>query len=321
MPLPTHNTCPYALTPLNQLKKTNREHIFPDAIGGVLDYSVMVDEGKNSQLGTLLDAPLVNSPLIAGLRLMHGIKSRSGDPKWKMKGRVKGTQEQVEVTIPTAGPIATYVRKPIKMDADGKRGTAIFAAPDRDEFLKQLVADFHRKGKDIIFGNEVSVGNEMELDLSFDIGLVKRALIKIAYAAVYEFLGDEFLKDPLVPEYHKAIFSPSNEVAMTARIHGTAFDSPEMIRIMLPDLMPYEHAVSIANIQQRGPIVAVSLFGHSFHSMLALASETSNYGLRVLEGKVAVCDAKAGKTRFMKFEDHFVKRADMIFPPFAGPAV
>src|SRR4051812_32963249 len=98
-------------------------------------------------MGTLVDAPLVSSPLIAGMRLMHGIKSRSGDPKWKMRGRVKGTNRQVGVTIPTTGPVETYIRQPVDITPGSTTGTATFALPDRDEFLRKLAADYARKGK------------------------------------------------------------------------------------------------------------------------------------------------------------------------------
>lgn len=311
----SHDRCPYTLKPLATLPKVNDEHIFPDAIGGGLDYSIKVDEKKNSDLGTLLDGPLVSSPLIAGMRLNHGIKSRSGDPKWKMRGRIKGTEKQVEVTIPSSGPVELYIRKPVEIDPGGSSGLATFSLPDRDEFLSKLVASYARKGKTLAFGNEVSLGGECEVDLSFDVRLIKRGMLKIAFAALYEFIGDDFLDDPLIPEWHKAIFAPTDDEAMTAKIHGVAFDSPELLKVMLPDLKPYEHAVSIANIQQQGPVVAVSLFGNSFHHLLALGSETSNFGLRVLEGKIAVCDAKAAKTRFISFEEHFVQQANVIFPP------
>jgi hypothetical protein len=235
-----------------------------------------------------------------------------------MRGRIRGTDKQVEITFPSTGPAEVHVRKPVEMDAQGGGGTAVFQVPDRDELLRRLAADYARKGKTLLLGTETTLGDEYELDLAMDAAAIKRGMLKIAYAAVYECIGDAFLQDPLIPEWHRALFGATHEEAMRAQIHGVAFDSPELLRVMLPDLQPHEHAVAVANLQLNGPVVAVSLFGHGFHQLLALASESSNFGLKVLSGKVAICDTKAAKTRFLSFEEHFSQRSKVIFPARSG---
>ena len=304
----TWTRCPYTLRPLATIAQVNNEHIFPDAIGGVLDYKINVDAQKNSDLGTLIDSPLVSSTLITAMRLMHGIKARSGDPEWTLKGKIKGTEKEVEITFQTNGETKLHVRKPFEPIVAGGIGTITVSSQQRDELLRTVVNNYARKGKTVNVRREVSLGNEVEADLSLDLAAVKRGLIKIAYAALYEYLGDQFLDDPLIPKWHKAIFSASNEDAMAAHIHDVEFDYLGIIKTMLPKLNPYEHAVAIANMQQKGPVVAVSLFGRSFHSLSLVASESSNFGLEVLEGKIAICDAKNGRTRFMSFTDHFLHK-------------
>jgi len=91
-----------------------------------------------------------------------------------------------------------------------------------------------------------------------------------------------------------------------------AFDSPDAMKLLIPPLEQFEHAATVVNLQQNGPVVAVSLFGGSFHTLLAIASQTSNYDLDEGEGLIAICDAKAGKTRFINFMDYFAQVANNI---------
>lgn len=308
----TYTRCPYSLKPISQVAKVNDEHIIPDSIGGVLEYKLRVDADKNAILGNLVDAPLVSSPLIAAQRLMHGIKSRSGDPAWKVRGKIKGTNKQVEVTFPSNGDTQVYVRRPIEMDTTGDKGNLTVYSKDQESVLRTLVENCARKGKTVVVDSEVSLGSDIEVDLSVDLTAIKRGLMKIAYAALYEYLGDAFLDDPLIPEWTKALFSQTAEEAMSARIRGIAFDVENTLSVMLPELRPYEHAVAIANLQQEGPVVAVSVFGRAFHSLLLVASETSNFGLSPLKGKIAICDTKQAKMRFLDFQQHFVETANKL---------
>lgn len=306
----TYETCPYTLTPLADLEHVNDEHIFPDAIGGTKEYSVRVSADKNSELGTTIDAPLVDSALIGALRLVHGIKSRSGPPKWKLRGKTSTTQRDVDVVFPEEGDTKIRMRKPVEMDDAGAAGKIIITPDKRDAFLTQFIKNHRKKGKTVqLTGESRVLGEPIEVDLSVDLIALRRGLLKIAFLGLYQFLGDVFLGDPLVEEWHRAIFAEDPEDAKQAKIHGVAFDCDEVMQVMIPDLQPYEHAVSVANLQQCGPVVAVALFGKGFHSLLALGSETDTYGLDVLEGNVVICDAKNGKVRSMRFEDHLIASA------------
>ncbi len=106
-PPAVHLKCPYTLLPLAELEAAatgprpaiSTEHIFPDSIGGVKDYAIRVSSKANSELGARIDAPLAASFLVSGLRMMHGIRSRSGDPELTLRGRIEGTNKEVELTF------------------------------------------------------------------------------------------------------------------------------------------------------------------------------------------------------------------------------
>ncbi|MFH1300409.1 MAG: hypothetical protein ABIK07_05045 [Planctomycetota bacterium] len=310
-PPPTHDICPYTLKLLTELAEVNDEHIFPDAIGGLLDYKIRVSTKQNSDLGTMVDGPLINSFLISGLRFMHGIKSRSGDPKLKLRGVIKGTSTVVDLTFSADGSVSQYVRNPVDKNDAGTKANVTVSASDRDAFIKAFVDNHQKKGVTVEIAKEQSLfGQPLECDLELDLLALKRGIAKIAFCGLYEYLGDQYLNDPLVSEWHKMLFSEDPEDVRNAKIHGVAFDLDALLDIMLPPLKPYQHGLAIANLKQRGPIVAVSLFGKKFHSLIALASETSNYGLDVLEGKIVICDTKASKTTVCSFGNHFVYTAN-----------
>lgn len=59
-----------------------------------------------------------------------------------------------------------------------------------------------------------------------------------------------------------------------------------------------------------GPVVMVGLFGGDFHNVSLIASETSQYGLAVGEGELAICEATARTTRFIDYTDFLVARSE-----------
>ena len=176
----TYNICPYSLKPLSELENVNDEHIFPDAIGGGLDFSIKVSEKHNSELGTTLDSKLITSPLIAGARLFNGIKSRAGSPKWKMKGETATTKRPIEVTFDETGEMEIWFRKPVEMGDDGT-GALIVKPEERDKFLEQFIKNNQRKGKTVkVTDEKKTLNEELRLDISFDT-LPRISHIKVAH--------------------------------------------------------------------------------------------------------------------------------------------
>lgn len=311
----THNLCPYTRQPLTSLPQVSDEHIFPDAIGGAKDYCIKASAKVNSDLGAKIDAPLVDSFLIGALRLQYGIKSRSGKCQWKLRGKAEGSDQDVDVLFPEQGDVQVKVRKSVEMEVGGTTGRVTLSPEERDAFLAQFIEGHKKKGRTVVLVAESKGKVErIHIPLTIDLTDLRRALCKIAYLAAYEFLGDAFLSDPLIAEWDKAFMQADRSAISNARIHGVAFDTQDQLNLLFPPLQPYEHGAAIVNLQQKGPVVAVTLFGKSFHSIVAMASETSNFGLAEAEGKIAICDAKAGKTRFMSFMDHLVSAASQ--PPW-----
>jgi hypothetical protein len=315
-PQRTYSRCPYTLEPLAKVDVSD-EHIFPDALGGVKDYAVRASRKVNSDLGTNIDAPLVSSPLITAMRTLYGIKSRSGMPDWVLRGETEATHREVQVTIPYQGQVDVRFRKPVEMSGDGKTGSIVIPREQRDAFLEEFIANHKKKGHQVVLGPQKNlIAEPIHADISIHLIKLKRAMLKIAFLAAYEYLGDDFLKDPLIPEWHKAILAKDDQEACKARIYGVAFDASDLVRYTLPTLQKYEHAAAVVNLQMQGPVVIISLFGTGFHTLMAIASETSDFGLQVGEGKIAICDAKGAKTRFISYTDHLVQKAQELYSQF-----
>ncbi len=206
---PIYEKCPYTLKLLSDLDNVNVEHIFPDAIGGVKDYSVKVSTDVNSELGTRIDAPLINSFPISILRFLNGIKSRSGKPILKMKGSEVKSGREFEIEIPFEDEIKIHIRKPVELASDKKSGTIIIDPDKRDSFLKKFLDNHKRKGHTVRIDGETKDQIDLiEAPMEIDLLALKRAILKIAYLAVYYYLGDRFLDDSLIVEWHKAFLSP-----------------------------------------------------------------------------------------------------------------
>lgn len=305
----TYNRCPYTLELLSDLPEINDEHIFPDAIGGVKDYCVQASAKKNAELGTSLDAKLIECPLVAAPKTLHGIRSRSGAPSWSMRGTIDGTPTIIDLKFFTTGDVSLRTHNPFQWDESHTRATITVFPHEREKFIRDLLSNCARKAKEVQLLSEEKGGlPTVKVDMSFDLVLLGRAISKIAFLAVYKEFGDQFLSDPLVPHWHACIFSQAQAEQGNVKIHGRLFDS-SFNPVFFPPLKPYEHAACVVNLGQQGPLVAVALFGGEFFTSLSVASETSHYGLRECEGTIAVCDAIAGRTRFMPFSEHVLQFA------------
>ena len=146
-----------------------------------------------------------------------------------------------------------------------------------------------------------------------DLTILQVGILKIAYLAVYEYLGDAFLADPLNAEWQKAIRITTAEKGNEPKLQTISNDLPPIFKnILFPTLADHEHAVTVCNLQQVGPVVAVRLFNSDILSGVYIASDSSNFGLSVLEGKIVVCDSITKKATVRDFESHFVECSERL---------
>jgi len=314
MSKPIQLRCPYTLRSLTDLAEISREHIIPAALGGPNGYSVKACRAANNQFGETHDAAFIKEPLVSMMRTEHGVEGRSGLAKWKMEGETVGEGRPVQITF-SESAVDVYHKKPVdvRQDENGKGYRIVAPSPQSDEVLEQLKKGLARKGLSI---SEPKVEKEeqqmIHCTVKIDFNVLQAGLMKIAYLAAFDLLGDPFLDDPLNEEWQKAIRVTNAEEAKAVGIHRVCFEHVNETRaLLLPNLAPHEHGIAIVNLQQTGPVVLVRLFGSPLLTAFARLSDTNHFGLREADGRVTTVDAASGQMRQEPWMDHFLRMAQV----------
>lgn len=300
----TLTKCPYTLKPLCAIEETSREHIILDSIGGPDGYWVSACKKENNELGRTVDAAFQAEPLIAALASKIGVKTRSGVAAWSMTGELLDGNRPVKVAIPHQGPVEVFHRKPVEKDLSGNSFQIIAPPAQADKQLRKLETDLARKGKCISEPIVRQTPNQtIHIRLTTNLTVLNAGLMKIAYLACCELLGDSFLADPLNPEWQKAIRAKTAEDAKRIQIHGcSSAGASEAANAILPSLGEHEHGVAVLNMHRPGVVVVVRLFGSELLTVVAQGSETSNHGLLAGQGALVICNALGGAIRRERIE-------------------
>lgn len=301
--------CPYTLKLHADLPETSREHVILDALGGPTGYSVITCRKANSQFGESLDAAFLREPVVEALRSRMGIESRSGVASWNLRGQTVDEKRPVDLTIPHEGAATVFHRKPVERDAEGKNFRIVAPSVQADKILQEMKTNLAKKGLKISEAKVTqSPSQEIHTQMIVNLTVMSSGLMKIAYLACCEFLGDGFLDDPLNSEWQKAIRATTADDAERIRIHGCCFNKgTDAANRILPRLAEHERGIVIVNLNQGGPVVAVRLFGSELLTAVAQASETNGYGLPEGDGLLLVCDAKTGVIRREQWANHLLR--------------
>jgi hypothetical protein len=309
MNLNPRTRCPYTLEPLDKLQKVNAEHVIHNSLGCPRSYCVDADEATNSEFGRTVDANFLTGLTLAMLRTQHGIESYSGVAKTKLTGTTVHGGHPVDVTIPHDRPVEVHFRKPFIPSPDGLGGTLI-AGSDWEKKSEELKKNFARKGKKLeVISVESLPTTEIHTTGSINLTHLKVGLLKTAYLAAFEYLGDPFLDDPLNKEWQRGIRANDSSELESVRIRGAIHDDNRVLDLIMPDLQSHQHAVVIMRTEQLGqPVVAVRLFGSPHLSILAMLSDTNDYGMKPMQGKLVVCDSRSKSIAVSSWEDHMLRR-------------
>jgi len=211
------------------------EHVFPDAIGGLLVLKNRVCKPCNDKLGHSVDTHLVNHGLVSLTRLVHGLKGKSGKvPNPFEKGVLSNDKTQkVRYEFTDAGkPKRTYLVPQLNIN---KKNNAVEVSFEIDESDRKKIPSILRK---LAKRNNVSISEEQIEEalrtpceefqptiinsMQFDLDKYRKAILKIGYELGCYWLGDEYYDDPVAAGLRDAIFSdtPLNEVAKRHSLTG-----------------------------------------------------------------------------------------------------
>jgi len=212
------------------------EHVFPDAIGGLLVLRDKVCKPCNDKLGHSVDTHLVNHGLVSFERLLYGLKGKSGKvPNPFEKGILADDPtQQIRYELTDDGkPSRTYL-VPNKITAikreNGVEVSINIDESDRDNLpiiLRKLAErnNFHITDEQI--EDALRIPSEefqptLRNSLKIDLDKYRKAILKIGYELGCYWLGDDYFNDPVAFCLREAIFSddPLNEEAKRLNLTG-----------------------------------------------------------------------------------------------------
>jgi hypothetical protein len=312
-PLGQKTRCPYTLSPLSELSATNVEHIFPHAIGGPASYAVCAEAAENSWFGTKVDAPFVDADFVRLARMLLQIRGRSGVPEMRLQGTTEPDGRSIKVTILPDGTHRYRYETPFALDANTGHGSMIISPEDAEREMKRLTQLYAKKNKAIKFDKaEPMQVQKIRGDLRLNLANIRTGILKIAYLAAFEFLGDRFLDDPMNAEWQKGIRRTSSETC-SCKLRGVVpFIDRKFLDVVLPPLENHQHAVAVFCVSGR-PVVVLKLFNWDLLTACCALSDTSNFGLAEGQGKMVKCDASAREIETIPFMQHAISVARKFF--------
>jgi len=185
----------------------NKEHIFPEAIGGrIVIFHVCTE--CNGRLGNQTDHHLTDNFLIQLFRNQNRI---GGTPNPFPEGRSLDDPKQIVYTDIRDGVLVPKLRVQkidtnelgiIQFTGDEKDYTAIKAAVDKTLRRNNLPSLTDEEFRERLSETPIS---GMTVDASLDTFNIARALAKIAYEMTWRWLGDSYIDDDLAQEIRQFI--------------------------------------------------------------------------------------------------------------------
>lgn len=208
----TNTLCPYLAKPLTSIHPTNKEHVFPVALGAPESFSVEASLSENDRLNTLVDAPVTNDPLVKFLCMITEIKTRSG----VVEGTLEGTTQSGEkftanvnkntVTLKHRNPV---IKDKVTKKTLGARGFADGAFLEADRLIQGLAAKNRELPPEGMIIEEHSLNQNMSF--TSDLLLLRREAIKTAYLLTVKAFGDHAINSKSGRIFRAAIEASTNK--------------------------------------------------------------------------------------------------------------
>lgn len=194
----------------------SEEHVFPQAIGGILTLREMCVP-CNNRLGRVVDARLVNHRYMQWSRRKFKLAERSGKvPNPLERGTVNNSDQCVRWDNDGRVYYHPYVE-----DRDGEQ-VLIVDETDKHKLYEMLAKANARRGGEMR-GEVVTTGNfSLSFDLGFDDDSYIFGILKIVYELTCKILGGIYLDDPIAVGFRSLLVekSPSHEMVVAAQLTG-----------------------------------------------------------------------------------------------------
>lgn len=211
--------CPYLVKPLVEVGQINREHVLPVGIGAPESFFVDAALSENSRLNNLVDAPMINDPLIKMFCMMADINGRSGGKAATMHGETEvGGRFTASITKEA---IDFKYRKPVeKNKLTGKVLVKGFGKEVFGEAAK-IAKNMASKGIDGEGDITMFIHSKEHLNMGLysDFMLIIREAIKAAYLFTVKVYGDIAITSKSGSVFRAAFEARNEEKLRTSGLH------------------------------------------------------------------------------------------------------
>jgi len=268
------------------------EHIFPEALGGVLTIQALC-KPCNDLLGHTCDAQLANHRYVQWARKRLQLAGRNGRvPNPLESGRVLGAPSR-KIRWEPDGRIYAYPH------IEESASEVHVMVDERDaNHLPQILAKVQaRRGAEVLVhgSSQKIVDGGMVFELGFDDTSYQLGLIKIVYELTCWALGVQYLADPVAGHF-RSLLRPVESSAASARLRGRVgglYSGP-----MLPTPSNYESelvGLVFPEPSQRQLVTYVRIFDR-FDATFTVSNHARQFGVDT-NGRGIVVDAAAGSMR------------------------
>jgi hypothetical protein len=243
--------------------------------------------------GSGADSRFLNSILVKAWRIRHGILGKSEQGlSLRLPGKVKGTEQKVEVTFKKDCVEVDYVPRVIR-DPQSGTGKITVSIDKLYKELARVTKDFARKGIRLTVTGQTSNGQpELDIPINVEVAPIFAGTLKLLYLTGFYFLRDSFLDDPLNPAWRQAIQAETMDALTGSGIRFRATDSGG---VPCP-LEPSQHCILITNAGPNGHLASAHLFGGKI-GVLAVLSEKGQFGMPKSMARMVICEAKESTAR------------------------
>jgi hypothetical protein len=289
-------------------KLPGNEHVFPRAIGGTLCTDRVCDAGAtgtpscNSKLGTAVDAPLVDHPLVVVRRWQLKLASYSGkvpDAVYALLGRggvlANDPSQKVHLVPDETGqlrPRLVYNKK-TDLPGDAKQHQIVIDASGGATEIRKIVqrelARAHRDNPAIEVPTDAKIDQIVETtlqgvqtieqpevfyNLKFDMTSFQRGIYKIAYELAFMWLGESYLDDPMAAKLRSVVLDGVD--AKSIGIRGTIQAGGEIDTLRFWAADKNSH-VAFSSVDSGVMAVTVKIFD-IFSAKIVVSEDAAKYG-------------------------------------------
>ncbi len=276
--------CVYHRSFHEDAEPSTKEHIVPLSIGGSNSLTITTCKQSNSDLGTLVDAPLINNPLIATERVRLGLTGHSGEPpSLDLIGTVDlggvARRGSLRVSADRRGEEQIRIIPIVEKSVEGDQTNYTIRCMPQDE--ARILRDIEKKERR--HGNRrITVGARQEINNSspvlnskanIDVLALQRAFCKMALSFGYFIIGNALPENPDTELLRQFIWEENRAKAMAIPLKGSCWPEHSKDILRLWRVKDYH----LLALQNPGPLIFTGLLFGTYGCTLQLCEDGSRF--------------------------------------------